>query len=376
MTSAAELRHALHAYPELSGEESATAARLKSFFAPLCPDETVEGLGGSGIAFVFSGPRPGPTVLLRAELDALPIDERIDLPHRSRRPGVSHKCGHDGHMAILAAVGEVLARERPARGRVVLLFQPAEETGAGAQAVVADPGFARIRPDAAFGLHNVPGFPRGQLVVRAGTFSCASRGLVMALAGRPAHAAQPETGRSPARALAALIEGFYALPGGIAEDGELCFATVVGANMGGANFGVAPGDAELCVTLRAETDATMARLVAHAEALLATQVERYGLSADARYCDVFDATVNSPAAVELIRNACRDLDLVEAAEPFRWSEDFGRFTQVAEGAFFGLGAGMDVPALHNDDYDFPDALIETGREAFLRIARAALGGDA
>jgi len=375
--NATELRRELHAWPELSGQEAATARRLKKFFASLRPDLEIGGIGGTGgngIAFAF-GTTAGPTVMLRAELDALPIAESNATPHRSRIEGVSHKCGHDGHMAILAEAAARLAARRPERGRVVFLFQPAEETGAGAKAVVEDPAFERIRPDFAFGLHNVPGYPAGRPILRDGTFSCASRGLRVRLEGRPAHAAQPETGASPARALAALIERFDRIPADIAEDGELCFATVVGANTGGPDFGIAPGVAEFFATPRSETDATMQRLVAYAECAVHDVARRDGLSVTLDYRDVFDATVNTPRGMEIVREAFAGLEVVEATEPFRWSEDFGRFTQVGEGAFFGLGAGFGIPDLHNRDYDFPDGLIETGADLFLRIVARVLDGD-
>ena len=144
------LRHELHRLPELSGRERATALRLLEHFALLDPDDTVSGLGGHGLAFVFAGAAKGPTVLLRADLDALPITEAEGNPHRSENEGVAHLCGHDGHMTILAEVGRRIATKRPARGRVVLLFQPAEETGEGAAAVLADPAFAAVRHEPEF----------------------------------------------------------------------------------------------------------------------------------------------------------------------------------------------------------------------------------
>lgn len=374
MTAALQLRHSLHACPDLSGSEHATAARIRDFFAPLRPDAVFSGLGGSGVAFVFDSGVAGDTLMLRCELDALPVQESADLPWHSTRMGVSHKCGHDGHMAILAMVGERLARQRPAKGRVVLLYQPAEETGVGAQQVTADPQFSRIRPDLVFGLHNVPGFPAGQIIVREGTFSCASRGMRVRLTGKAAHAAQPETGSSPAAAVARILDASDNVAAALAAD-ELVLATVVGVSMGGPNFGMAPAAAEVCVTLRAETDATMRRLVQHFESLVRHEAGRCGLQFDIDYQDVFDATVNSPAAVDIVRQASVGMSLAEIAEPFRWSEDFGRFTQLGAGAFFGLGAGETVPALHNDDYDFPDALLQQGAHVFLKIIDICLGSN-
>ena len=128
-------RRKLHSQPEISGEETATAAEVQAFLSQTAPDQIVAGLGGTGVAVVYAGAAPGPTVMFRAELDALPIEELSDAPHRSRIDGKAHLCGHDGHMAILAALGRGLGRARPERGRVVLMFQPAEENGAGAAAV-------------------------------------------------------------------------------------------------------------------------------------------------------------------------------------------------------------------------------------------------
>jgi amidohydrolase len=371
MNSAVTLRRELHRHPELSGCEQETAARIARYLVPLAPDKVVSGLGGAGCAFVFGRESNGPTVMLRCELDALPIQETGTSGWRSENDGIAHQCGHDGHMAILAAVAEQLSRRRPQNGRVVLLFQPAEETGAGARQVVADPAFAAVRPDLVFGLHNVPGRPLGEVIVRDGTFCCASRGMHIRLQGRPAHAAQPETGLSPAVALTRILDSFAGLPGSLAAADELMFATIVGVRMGGANFGVAPGAADIFVTLRAETDAGMQRMVEHCEQAVHAEAGKAATGVTIAYQDVFAATVNAPPAVDIIRRALQG-SVVEAREPFRWSEDFGCYTQLGTGAFFGLGAGVDMPDLHNEDYDFPDALIERGAEVFMKIIDESL----
>lgn len=360
------LRHALHQRPELPGQERETARQIVGFLSALHPEALYTELGGTGVAALFAGKAPGPTLLLRAELDALPIRELTPGPYRSLRPEVSHACGHDGHMAILAAVGRQLAARRPARGRVVLLFQPAEETGSGAAAVLGDPRFAALAPDFVFALHNLPGFPLGQVLVRDGAFAAASRGATIALAGATAHAAQPETGRSPALAMARIIEGLARLPAEVAGGG-FALATVVGAQLGKRAFGTAPGAAEIWATLRSETDQGMDRVVAYTEGLAAEQAARYGLDWSLDYDDIFAATENSPIANEVVRGCSGEGGVVELAAPFRWSEDFGRFTAIAPGALFGLGAGAGVPELHNGDYDFPDELIGPATMIFRRI---------
>ena len=143
-TTWSDFRRTLHQYPELSNHEHQTAHRVKDVFKRFQPDETVSSLGGHGVAFVFNGFKKGPTTLIRCELDALPIEECNDFAHRSVHQGVSHKCGHDGHMAIVTALGEMLSENKPKSGRVILAFQPAEETGEGAINMVNDPSFPII----------------------------------------------------------------------------------------------------------------------------------------------------------------------------------------------------------------------------------------
>lgn len=373
LQSIIELRQELHRHPELSGAEAATAARVASFLRGLTPDQLIEGLGGSGLAAVFAAAEPGPTLLLRCELDALPITEQGACAHRSTRDGVGHQCGHDGHMAILAAVASQLAKRRPRRGRVVLLYQPAEETGEGAAAVLADPRFAQIEPDWCFALHNVPGRPLGQLLLREGAFSCASRGMSIELIGKTAHAAQPETGVSPSLALCRLIAGLSSLPQGLASEDEICFATVVGARLGEQAFGTAPGQASLWVTLRSERNDSMQRLIEYAESLVAGVAADAGLRHSIGYQDIFPAPWNAPEAVAMLVQAGKPLPLQWLDQPFRWSEDFGHFTAQANGAMFGIGAGERSPELHHPDYDFPDALIPIAAGVFLRLIERCLG---
>lgn len=168
ITELTEFRRLLHRFPEVSRDESATAQRILDALAPLRPTQVLSGLGGHGVAAVFDSGLAGPTVLFRAELDALPIHEISDAPWRSTVAGKGHLCGHDGHMVMLLALGRLISRKPVAQGRVVLMFQPAEEDGSGARAVIADPAFAEIAPDWAFAIHNEPGRPFGFVATRGG----------------------------------------------------------------------------------------------------------------------------------------------------------------------------------------------------------------
>ncbi len=369
-------RRDLHRFPEISREEAGTAARVVSALGPLRPDQILTGLGGHGVAAVFNGAAPGPTVLFRAELDALPIEEVSDAPHRSTIAGKGHLCGHDGHMTLLIGLGRLIARQRPARGRVVLMFQPAEEDGSGAAAVVADPAFAAIRPDWAFAIHNMPGVAFGRGLVKSGVVNCASQGLKITLHGKTAHASLPETGTSPAPALAGLISAFTRLaPPGPLQPGYR-LVTVTHARLGEPAFGIAPGLAELWITLRTLEDSGMADLRAEAMEIARAEVKAHGLTLAFETHDDFAASVNDPEATARIAAAMETLGMAheEGDLPMRGSEDFGRFGQPGtRSAMLFLGVGEAHPALHNPDYDFPDALIQPGVAIFHQIARDLLG---
>lgn len=368
-------RRKLHEQPEISGEEEQTAREVVSFLTPTEPDEILTGLGGHGVAVVYDSGRPGPTVLFRSETDALPIEELGDVPHRSKVPGKSHMCGHEGHTTILAAVGRQLGRERPAKGRVVLMFQPAEETGAGAAGVVADPRYDAILPDFAFSLHNLPGTPLGHVRLKEGVVNCASRGMRIVLTGKTAHSSMPETGTSPMPAVAELMPKLAALGGGRFSEDDFAMVTVTHVSMGEAVFGVAPGRAEVWATLRTRLDERMADLVASAEALAKDAAARAGLSCAIDYHEIFVASLNAPEAVSHLRAAmdAEGISHDEAELPMRASEDFGHFGRRAKSAMLFLGAGENHPQLHNPDYDFPDDLIPIGARIFMRTARNLLG---
>jgi amidohydrolase len=375
ITELTALRRRLHRHPEISGAERETAHRITDALGPCAPDSLLTALGGHGIAATYEGMAPGPTVLFRCELDALPIAETGAASHRSTVPGTGHLCGHDGHMAIVVGLARLLARARPARGRTVLLFQPAEETGAGAAAVIADPRFAAIAPDYAFALHNLPGLSLGHVSLIPGPVACASRGMEITLAGTSAHASQPETGTSPMMALARLMPALTALSHGTVAARGFTLATVTHARMGAPAFGIAPGEAVLHATLRTLTDDGMAALVAQAETLVEEAARAQGLSAEIAWHDIFAHCENHPEATRRIAAALDALGLPHDGRglPMRPSEDFGQFGHAACAAMLFLGAGVDHPALHNPDYDFPDDLIPLGARIFHRIARDLLG---
>lgn len=164
------LRRELHKNPELSNNEFQTSERISDFFSGLNPDKAIS-LSNTGKAFVFNGNSPGKTVIFRAELDALPINENSSAIYKSMNKNVAHSCGHDGHMSIIAGLGKKIASNRPKTGRAVLLFQPAEEVEQGARDVVEDPNFKDIQPDYIFALHNIPGIELNKILIKEGAFA-------------------------------------------------------------------------------------------------------------------------------------------------------------------------------------------------------------
>lgn len=365
-----DFRRRLHRHPEVSGQEAETAARVAAALAPLHPTGLVRNLGGHGLAAIWQSPNPGPTILFRAELDALPIEELSTAPHRSQTPGTAHLCGHDGHTTILIGVARLLSRTPPARGRVILMFQPAEEDGSGAAAVTADPRYAALTPDYAFALHNMPGIPFGQVHLAPGPFACASQGLKILFTGKTAHASLPHTGISPALALADLIPALQSLgPGGPDLTPDFRLVTITHARLGEPAFGIAPGQAEIWVTLRTPADEPMAALRADAMHIATALAARHGLKSHFTHHDAFAATLNHPEPAEILARALDALDIPHSPGtlPMRASEDFGRFaTPPTRIAMLLLGAGAG-PALHNPDYDFDDALIALGTKIFHRV---------
>ncbi|MCB5199065.1 amidohydrolase [Loktanella sp. TSTF-M6] len=371
-------RRALHRRPEISGEEAETANTIVAALKRMSPSRIVTGLGGHGVAAVFDSGQDGPTVLFRAELDALPIEERnSSIEWLSEISGKSHVCGHDGHMTMLLALGRMISRRPVAKGRVILMFQPAEEDGSGAKAVVSDPAFEDLEPDWAFAIHNQPGSPFGYVATRVGLMNCASLGLKIMLSGKTAHAADPRDGVSPVLAVAKLIPALDALGHGDGgpRNNNFRLVTITHAKIGEPTFGISPGKAEVFATLRTATDASLESLEVAARDLAGSLAKEFGLGVSFEIHDHFAASINDAEAYAVAVEAMDAIGVPygEESVPMRASEDFGVFGWNAKAAMLCLGPGEDYAALHNPDYDFPDDLIPIGSSIFERIARDLLG---
>jgi amidohydrolase len=361
------LRKWLHQNPELSGKEKNTSQKLEEFIRQTAPDKIITGLGGYGVAAVYVFDEKGPTILLRADMDALPIDEVNTFAHKSETEGVSHKCGHDGHSTILAGLARALKNNPLGSGRIVLLFQPEEETGQGAAKVIADEAFKMIKPDYAIALHNLPGFEKAAIVLKDGPFAAASTGMIVNIKGASSHAAHPEQGNSPVKMLAQAMQEIPEIPEKKSSKfKDFALATIIHARLGEVAFGTNPGKAVLMATLRTYYNDDMKVLVKEAERVIKSLAEEHKMKVEISYTEEFPATINDKKLNDTIRQVCDELgeEIIEIDEAFRWSEDFGHFTGSFKGTLFGIGSGKDSPGLHNNDYDFPDEILPHAVQVF------------
>ncbi|MEZ4919904.1 MAG: amidohydrolase [Saprospiraceae bacterium] len=359
------IRHFLHANPELSGQEEHTAQFILQHLKSCNPNRIQTGIGGHGLIAEFEGAGPGKTILFRADMDALPIQENHQFAHASRAKGVSHTCGHDGHTTVLLGLARCLQEQPLQNGKVVLLFQPAEETGMGAQQVLEDPE-SKLQADFAFAFHNLPGYPLGQIVLKDHSFTASVRSVCIRLEGITAHAGEPENGRNPALALAQIIQETSLLSNNQVDRSDFTLITPVYIRMGEIAYGVSAGSGELHLTIRTWTERELQLLSDKIESIVRHAADAYQLGYTLEWSQHFRANENHPEAMQFLREAVSraGLESTDRQYPFKWGEDFGLFTQQFKGAMFGIGSGVDCPALHHPDYDFPDQIIPVGIKIF------------
>lgn len=363
LTKIIELRHELHAAPELSLNEVQTKRQLMDFIRDNTTLEIVD-CGRWFYAFRLVG-ETGP-VAFRADMDALPIRESLDIPWSSRCDGVSHKCGHDGHSAALCGLALELEQNRPGRS-IYLIFQHAEEIGRGGEECASLLKERDVREVYAF--HNLSGWPEGTVIVRSGLCQCASKGLTVRMTGQRSHASEPEKGRNPAFALASLIKHIESLLNKPHRGMVLC--TVVNVLAGTKDFGISAGEGEVSMTLRADHETEMDALERSVRGEAESLAKAAGLKLEFEISDPFPETVSHPDCVNRVVAAARELgvNVMDMPVPWRASEDFGWYTKRCPGAIFYIGNGENYPALHTPGYDFNDHIIETAVSMFFLLSK-------
>ena len=374
MLNTIQLRHQLHTHPELSGQEAWTSAFVVEQLQKMGVSKIHTGFSQYSILAEIDGQNEGKTLLFRCELDALPIQESNHFAHRSTQNGISHKCGHDGHTATMLAFAQKMLQNPLENGKILLFFQSAEETGAGAEAAMASGIFKPFSIDYAFAYHNLPSFPLGSVLCKKGIFTPSVESFNLTLIGKNCHASQPANGINPANVIAAFINFMNSFHQADKSKTGYFVVTPIHINMGEKAYGTSAGHAEIGYTIRTWNSTVLEQHKDKIKEFIAVICQKEGLSFKIDWFEAFKSNNNDVQAFEQIKSAAtkNGLTFIKMTQPFDFGEDFGLFTDAYKGAMFGIGSGENCPALHTVDYDFPDELIEMGSDVFLAIAMSSL----
>ncbi len=358
-----ELRHELHMYPELSMQETETAARLRKFLEDNTGFQVVD--RGNWFYAVRKGKDAKSKIAFRADMDALPITEDHSLRYHSKNAGVSHKCGHDGHCAALCGLALELDGI-DTEADIYLIFQPGEETGSGAlicRELIRQEGIAQI-----YAFHNLGGYPEGSIVYRSGLTQPASEGLRICFEGKTSHASAPEEGRNPSCAVARVILKAEELTRDQSDGMFLC--TITGVSVGTGDFGISPGSGELSMTLRAKKENRMKEVEEQIIRFAQEEATRCRLQTSCSIHDYFPETRNNDQCLETVITAAANLgmNVIPMESLWRASEDFGWYLKECPGAIIYIGSGENYPPLHSEGYDFNDRILATAVDLFATIA--------
>ena len=372
-SEAAQWRQDFHAHPELRFEEFRTSARVAELLRSFGCDEVVEGVGQTGVVGVIRGQKAGSgrTVAFRADMDALPIEEASGSAHTSQTPGKMHACGHDGHTAMLLGAAKYLCETRGFDGEVVLLFQPAEEGGGGARAMIADGVMERFGIDEVYGMHNLPGLEIGRFAMRPGPFLAAPSQFEIEITGKGGHGAMPHLASDPTLAAAHLVTQLQSIVARNVDPLQPAVLSVCGFRTSSDAYNVIPDAVTIKGTVRTMETGVREMIQARMQALVDATAQGFGVSARFDFTAFRDALINDPdgtvhagqAALAVVGEAGVDLD----RPPVMGSEDFADFLDVRPGAFVFVGNGASAD-LHNPGYEFNDAAIPFGASFFTELA--------
>jgi hippurate hydrolase len=372
-----EWRRDLHAHPELQYDVHRTAGsvseRLKSFGC----DDVVAGIGRTGVVGVIRGRKPGAKVIgMRADMDALPIEEATTVAYKSTVPGKMHACGHDGHTAMLLGAAKYLAETRNFAGTAVVIFQPAEEGGAGARAMMDDGLFDRFGIEEVFGMHNYPGMPIGQFAIRSGPMMASTDTIGIDLEGVGGHAAWPHFGVDTVLVGAQIVNQLQSI---VARNVDPLQAAVISICMfqAGNADNVIPQQAKLRGTARALSPKVRDLLQKRVREVVEGTARAYGAKAELTYTTGYPVLVNEEHKTAFAAGVAREVagkDKVNTdCAPLMGAEDFAFMLQERPGAFIYIGNGNSAQ-LHNPAYDFNDEAIPVGTSYWVRLAETALAG--
>ena len=371
-------RRDLHAHPELAYEERRTSAFVAAELRRIGL-EVETGLARTGVVATLSTGE-GPSVGLRADMDALPIREANTFSHRSRFDGRMHACGHDGHTVMLLAAARELAERPRFRDTVRFVFQPAEEAAGGAKAMVDDGLFDRFPMDRVFGMHNWPGLPAGRFAMRAGPLMASIDCFDATISGRGTHGALPHEGTDPVLAAAHAVVALQSIVSRNIDPRRAAVVSVTKVNAGHAH-NVIPEAADIAGTLRAFEPDVRAFVKRRLTEIVTSTATAFGASAEVVFGFQNPAVVNDAEAVAIAASAAASLvgdAAVDAdAEPVLASEDFAVMLEKRPGCyvFLGNGGGPGGCAIHDPSYDFNDEILTLGASYWVRLAEASIGSS-
>lgn len=369
-------RHECHQYPELTWQEQATASRVAKELRAIPGIAVTDGWARFGVCGVIEGQHKGPTIALRADMDALPLDEKTNVEYRSQHPGVMHACGHDGHMANLLGAAKVLVQLREhLHGRVKLIFQPAEEGGGGARELCEAGILRNPDVDVIFGLHGWPEAPCGQIWLKEGPLLASNTEIAVTVRGKGCHAAMPHLGTDQVLIAARMIDQLQAVAARMVAPTEP-IALSITRFQGGQATNIIPDEVRFSGTLRTVNPDTRDLCAQKINSLLNGIAQAHGVHVDVELRSVYPETINHPEPTQWVKTVAEQLWSADKVKmlpaPTMGAEDFSFYLQQVPGAFFFLGmnegAPGEHPPLHHPQYDFSDRALPTGIQLFCHLA--------
>ncbi|WP_159455552.1 M20 metallopeptidase family protein [Pseudobacteriovorax antillogorgiicola] len=371
-------RHQCHQFPERTWQEVDTAKRVAAALAKIDGIEIQEGVGKLGVVGILKGAKPGSTIGLRGDMDALPIHELTDVPYKSKNEGTMHACGHDGHMANLLGAALVLSRLRQhLHGTVKFIFQPAEEGGAGADRMCDDGVLEEPRVDAIFGMHGWPEAPEGSVWVKDGPILASNTQFKIEIQGTGCHAAMPHLGTDQILVAARMIDSLQSISSRTIAPTEPIALTIAKINAGTA-VNVIPNQAILEGTLRTVSEETRDKVLHKMEVMIQGISQAHGVKSSIETKPIYPETKNHSKPTQYLEEVSRQLlgqdKFKNIPHPSMGAEDFSYYLQRVPGCFFFLGLDDGrrggYPSLHDPTFDFNDRVLSTGIKVFSHLALA------
>ncbi len=371
-----EWRRTIHQHPGLLYDVEETAALVVDKLKEFGVDEIVENVGRTGVVAVIKGRKndSGKVIGMRADMDALPIVEKRDLPHKSKYEGKMHACGHDGHTAMLLGAAKYLAETRNFDGTAVMIFQPAEEGGAGGKAMCDDGMMERFGVQEVYGLHNMPGMPVGEFAIRPGPLMAGTDEFTITIEGQGAHAAQPHNGNDPIMIATQMVQALQTVVSRNVDPLSSAVLTVTAIHAGKA-YNVIPQEAQFYGTVRTLDREVRAMVLERIKTITQGIAEAYGAKVDVKLKEGYPVTSNHEAQTSFAAAVAKDVvgeSRVNMDQlPVMGGEDFSYMLEERPGAFIFMGNG-DTAGLHHEEYDFNDEAIPVGSSYWAKIAETAM----